>query len=64
MVPGQIPYIEFLLDLCAFDDVGGALERMQICILAEGLKVIFLLLSGRESSLVQSICESCVHLSA
>ena len=45
------------------DDVarlgGGALERVQIFILAEGLKVR---LSGRESSLVHTFCESCLHL--
>ena len=36
---------------------------MQICILAEGLKIeFFLALSGRESSLVQTFCESRVHL--
>ena len=35
----------------------------QILILAEGLKIkSFLALSGRESSLVQTFCESCVHL--
>ena len=35
---------------------------MQIFILAEGLKIeFFLALSGRESSLVQTFCESCVH---
>ena len=42
---------------------GGALERVQIFILAEGLKIDFFgALSGRESSLVQTFCESCVHL--
>ena len=43
---------------------GGALERVQIFILAEGQKqkLEFLALSGRESSLVQTFCESCVHL--
>ena len=41
---------------------GGALERVQIFILAEGLKLRFLALSGRESSLVQKFYESCVHL--
>ena len=35
---------------------------MQIFILAEGLKIEFLALSGRESSLVHTFCESCVHL--
>ena len=35
---------------------------MQIFILAEGLKIELLALSGRESSLVQTFCESCVHL--
>ena len=35
---------------------------MQIFILAEGLKVSFLALSDRESSLLQTFCESCVHL--
>ena len=40
--------------------MGGALERVQIFILAEGLKVEFLL-SGRRSSLVQSFCQSCVY---
>ena len=42
---------------------GGALERVQIFILAEGLKIeFFLTLSGRESSLVQTFCESCEQL--
>ena len=41
----------------------GALERVQIFILAEGLKIdFFLALSGRESSLVQTFCKSCAHL--
>ena len=35
---------------------------MQILILAEGLKIVFFGISGRESSLVQTFCESCVHL--
>ena len=35
---------------------------MQISILAEELKLIFLALSGREGSLVQAFCESCVYL--
>ena len=36
---------------------------MQISILPEVLKIeVFLELSGRESSLVQTFCESCVHL--
>ena len=40
----------------------GTLERVQIFILAEGQKqkLEFLALSGRESSLVQTFCESCV----
>ena len=42
---------------------GGALERVQIFILAERLKIeFFLALSGRESSLVQTFCESCEQL--
>ena len=41
---------------------GGALERVQIFILAEGQKLEFLALPGRESSLVPTVCESCVHL--
>ena len=41
----------------------GALERVQIFILAEGLKIeIFWALSGRESSLIQTFYESCAHL--
>ena len=35
---------------------------MQISILAEGLKIEFFALSGRESSLVQIFCESCEQL--
>ena len=36
---------------------------MQIFILAEGLKIeFFFALSGRESSLVQTFCESCEQL--
>ena len=35
---------------------------MQFFILAEGQKIEFLALSGRESSLVQTFCESCAHL--
>ena len=35
---------------------------MQIFILAEELKIQFLTLSGRESSLVQTFCESCEQL--
>ena len=38
------------------------MERVEIFILAEGLKIEFLALSGRESSLVQTFCESCVKL--
>ena len=41
---------------------GGALKRVQIFILARGLKNVFLTLSGRESSLVQTFCESCKQL--
>ena len=42
---------------------GGALERVQIFILALGLKIeVFLALSGTESSLVKTFCESCVQL--
>ena len=42
--------------------VGGALERVQIFILAERLKFqFFLALSGRESSLVQSFCQFCEY---
>ena len=41
-----------------------ALEKVQIFILAEGLKIDFLALSGRESSLVQTFRESCVHFSS
>ena len=47
------------------DDVqtgGEALERVQIFILVEGLKIEFLALSGRESSLVQTFCKSCEQL--
>ena len=41
---------------------GGALERVQISILAEGLKIEgFFALSGEESSWVQTFCQSCVH---
>ena len=40
------------------------LEKVQIFILAEGLKIDFLALSGRESSLVQTFRESCVHFSS
>ena len=41
---------------------GGALERVQIFILAEGLKIeFFFSLSGEESSWVQTFCQSCVH---
>ena len=35
------------------------MERVQIFIIAEGLKMA---LSGRESSLVQTFCEFCIHL--
>ena len=39
------------------------MERVQIFILAEGLKIeFFFALSGRESSLVQTFCESCEQL--
>ena len=38
--------------------MGGAWERVQILILAEGLKFA---LSGKGSSLVQHFCQSCVH---
>ena len=41
---------------------GGPLERVQIFILAEGLQIEFLALSGSESRVVQTFCESCVHL--
>ena len=48
--------------LCVVDDVvklgGGASERVQIFILAEGQKMA---ISGRQSILVQPFCESCVH---
>ena len=44
-----------------WSDWGGALETVQIFILAEGLKK-FLALSARKSSLVQTFCESCVRL--
>ena len=44
----------------------GSLERVQTFILVEGLKIVGggrgLALSGTESSLVQTFCESCVHL--
>ena len=42
--------------------MSGALERVQIFILAEGLKIEFLALSRRESSLVQIFGESWVQL--
>ena len=35
---------------------------MQVFILAEGLNIEFLALSGREGSLVQTFCESCEQL--
>ena len=62
------PYIKFSLVLCVcvcvcvcVDDVVRPLERVQIFISAEGLKIeFFLALSYRESSLVQTFCESCV----
>ena len=64
--PRTNPYTNFLLDLCVCwwccQTGGGALERLQIFILAEGIKIIVLALSGRESSLVQTFCESCVYL--
>ena len=41
--------------------LGGALKRLQTFILAEGLKVDFLGISGRGSILVQIFCHSCVH---
>ena len=41
---------------------GGPLKRVQIFNLAEGLKIEFLALSGRESSLVQTFFESCEQL--
>ena len=41
---------------------GGGVEPWPIFILAEGLKIEFLALSGRENRLVQTFRESCVHL--
>ena len=43
-----------------WSDWGGALERVQISILPEVLKIEFFFC--RESSLVQTFCESCVDL--
>ena len=63
--PRTNPYVKFLLVLCVCwwcgQTGGGALERVQIFILGTK-KLIFLALSGRESSLVQTFCESWVHL--
>ena len=55
MVPGQIYTQGFYLICVCVDDAsstggqtgGGALERVQIFILAEGLKWSFMVLSGR-----------------
>ena len=55
-------FTSFVCVLLIWSDWGGALERVQIFILAEGLKIEFLALSGRETSLVRTFCESCVHL--
>ena len=60
-------YVKFYLICVCVDDVvrlgvHGALERVQIFILAERLKIEFLTLSGRESCLVQTYCESCEQL--
>ena len=58
MVPGQIHTLRFLLVLCVcVDDVGGALERVQIFILAERLRIV----SGRESSFAPNIFANLVY---
>lgn len=44
------------------NSVGGALERVQIFIIAESLKIEFVLIKqGVYNNLVQSFCETCVY---
>ena len=45
-----------------WSDWGWSLGEGTIFILAEGVKIDFLVLLGRESSLLQTFCESSVHL--
>ena len=52
----------FVCVLMMWSDWGWSLGEGANYYLAEGLKKLsFLALSGRESSLVQTFCESCVH---
>ena len=44
--------------------MGGALERVQIFSLVEGLKIEFRAFSSRGSSLMQTIAETCVRFDA
>ena len=63
MVPGQIHTKSFYLSCVRVDDVVRlGVEPLRGCNLAEGLKLSFLALSGRGSSLVQTFCEFCVQL--
>lgn len=43
------------------NSVGGALERVQIFIIAESLKIEFVLSREYNNNLVQSFCETCVY---
>ena len=54
----KFPLVLFCVCWCGQTE-GGALERVKNFILAEGLRIS---LSGRESSLVQTFCESCAHI--
>ena len=44
--------------------MGGALERVQIFSLVEGLEIEFRAFSSRVSSLMQTIAETCVRFDA